>query len=896
MNSSTTKQLIADYLKEKTEFYGIDHLQYFTTNRISYQLNISRSLASQYLNELCKEQTLVKVSSRPVYYFYRKGLEKKYEVHLSEIEYYNMNDLMNAISKKEQMQDEFCDVIGYDGSLHACISQMKSAMMYPPDGLPIVIEGEKHLETEMLVKKLFAFCKNAQILSSQAKLKRLEILSDNQVEMEEILFPKEGGSLLDKVNGGIVYIVHAHALHKEVQRKLADYLLHHSQHKKKARVILKIDEDAYGNLEEHLQISVPLVCTIPAWRNRNRYEREEFIIQSFKKEEERLRKPIRITKNLFQTLSEQAFLGNLDEVKNTIRGICVNAWLYQKEEDLLDVKFSDLPSSITMKRQAERSFPLSSEETFLIDEQQHIDANERMLKFFDQLLDAHISYQENHAPFTAFCTKGFELLREYYDYIVFDERFDGEAIKKMEGFMNQILKSIEVQHQITLPLNCSFVLARIACKFSNKFHVISQWENQRRHDISACLKSLMEYLPAETMMAMEMSRSLSKEMDIKLSDGNLIFLILNIHFYNAKIQQQEICALIISHGYSTASSIGDACNQLLQTHIFKAIDMPLDTSIDQIIEQIKDFIKLYPYYQSMILMVDMGSLVEIGRLLKVDKAIGIINNISTGLALEVGNAILQHQDLEPLLKDACEHAQCQYQIISRKEKEKAIVFTNDAGIEVSKRMAALFQDSLMKPIKLKFMEYDYPSLVLHQEKDPLFEKYDVALIVKPYTLELENIPSLSLEDIVGFRDVERLHQVLRAYLTQEEIEIFDQHLLKNFSLQSVMEHLTILNPTHLMDYISDAIGQLQRLMHQKFHSKTIAGIYIHISFLMERLVTKNAIETHEDLSLFERKQQQFIEDVNTSFDAMLKHYNVVLPISEIAYLYDYILHDEKLHQ
>lgn len=44
-------------------------MKQFTANDISENLNISRNLASQYLNELVKETRAIKVNSRPVYFF-----------------------------------------------------------------------------------------------------------------------------------------------------------------------------------------------------------------------------------------------------------------------------------------------------------------------------------------------------------------------------------------------------------------------------------------------------------------------------------------------------------------------------------------------------------------------------------------------------------------------------------------------------------------------------------------------------------------------------------------------------------------------------------------------------------------------------------------------------------
>ena len=70
---------------------------------------------------------------------------------------------------------------------------------------------------------------------------------------------------------------------------------------------------------------------------------------------------------------------------------------------------------------------------------------------------------------------------------------------------------------------------------------------------------------------------------------------------------------------------------------------------------------------------------------------------------------------------------------------------------------------------------------------------------------------------------------------------FNQKLLKNFSLQSVLENLTILNAQKLLDYVSDATTLLQQMLKRRFLSKTVIGINMHICFLIERLVTKRRL-------------------------------------------------------
>jgi len=43
-----------------------------------------------------------------------------------------------------------------------------------------------------------------------------------------------------------------------------------------------------------------------------------------------------------------------------------------------------------------------------------------------------------------------------------------------------------------------------------------------------------------------------------------------------------------------------------------------------------------------------------------------------------------------------------------------------------------------------------------------------------------------------------------------------------------------------------------------------------------------------------RLRQEFINIVNESFRTLVSHYNVELPVSEIAYLHEYIKNDVKV--
>ncbi|MCV4872707.1 hypothetical protein OFB47_33450, partial [Escherichia coli] len=69
---------------------------------------------------------------------------------------------------------------------------------------------------------------------------------------------------------------------------------------------------------------------------------------------------------------------------------------------------------------------------------------------------------------------------------------------------------------------------------------------------------------------------------MELNILNQLFLLLDIKEQNEKIDICSIAGVIISHGYSTATSIADAANQIIGKRVFEAIDMPLDMQMSDI--------------------------------------------------------------------------------------------------------------------------------------------------------------------------------------------------------------------------------------------------------------------------------------------------------------------------
>ena len=70
-------------------------------------------------------------------------------------------------------------------------------------------------------------------------------------------------------------------------------------------------------------------------------------------------------------------------------------------------------------------------------------------------------------------------------------------------------------------------------------------------------------------------------------------------------------------------------------------------------------------------------------------------------------------------------------------------------------------------------------------------------------------------------------------------------------------------------------------MLKKIGSNAIIGLYVHLCCLVERLVTRNPIETYVGQDRFEEERADFIESFRQSFSSISTRYRVEVPVSEI---------------
>lgn len=893
----STKEEVYSYLEKISRNFSLRELRHFTANDISENLNISRNLASQYLNELVKEQRAIKVNSRPVYFFHRKNVERSAQIAFDTCIFSGLDEFMIKSRSRESKRD-FQKAVGYYLSLDSCIEQCKAAIQYPPNGLPALLYGANGTGKSFLSRLMFEYGKNEGVIGKDRQyigVDCTEYGQDPEKFAKMLCGDENGEGWLAEADGGVLFLDEIDCLNPASQDLIFSYLTTGQyriiggdrQYGSQARLVFATSKPPEEVLYKALARRIPIVIPVPSLNERTIDEKEEMLVSFLRREGQRMGVDVCISKKVFSSILEYPFENNIDELKACITSCCASAYLVKKEDGIA-IQMYHLPDymlsglKLDMQQEDDRMIRLSS--------YSRDTSYEQAIQYFQSIMDEYQDYKMKLSGFDRLLKKCQSHLNDYYDYLIYEQKLVNMKITTYEQLINQIFETVGGAYGISLSKKYSYLLARCLYIQLRSNHIVSKWIKSNEHEIGELLLLARQNLPSENRIAAQILSLIKQNLDVEVNSLNQLFLLMNIRSQNQKIPVASTAGVILSHGYATASSIADAANQIIGKKVFEAIDMPLDIQSSDVALMLEKHIERYVTCKDIVLLVDMGSLEQIHREMKNISSvnIGIINNISTALAVDIGMGICQNANMEEILKRASENNICTYRIISNVQKEDAVIFSGENGLDTAERIKELVLKSSEAHIPVRFIAYDYYRLVKNGSQDEIFNKYRVKCMIGLFNPEISGVPFIALEDIISMNAAAKLEQIFSEYLSPKQLEVFNQNLLKNFTLQNVVESITILNPGKLLDEVEQSVTRLQKITGRRIEGRIITGLYVHLCCLVERLVTKTTIENYQGLEEFQKEHQDFIAEAEECFRDISNHYKVELPVSEIAYIYDYI--------
>lgn len=904
---TTLEEAIVALAEEKCTNLQIDHLQhaFFDTPEIEEVLQVSRTQASRAANRLVESGELIKVNTRPVLFLAKKTSEQYFNLELRK-EYERVKDIIDSV-KKIPSERIFEQMIGYDKSLSEALEQLKTAVFYPGNGLPIMIMGDTGVGKSYFVQIMHEYMIKAGILSSGAPYKILNCAQyyNNPELLSGLLFGYAKGAftgayesrvgLLEEADQGLLFLDEVHRLNAEGQEKLFTFMDkgtfsrigETTLRKAKVRLAFATTEKPQEFLQTFLR-RIPIHIYIPNMDERGIMEKRQMIEYLFSKESRNLNQVIEVTPRVMNILLQTHYEGNIGEVENTIKYACGSA-IARNEQKQVKIQLRDLPQKIYAFNHEQKQWTTFEGSNLIFsssNEKRQVSTKPKeLIHFISRLKMLYQHYEAGDENLHELKKQWMQQVTQFMDELVYQDKYASHMT--LEKFILTTMQEIfrELDYQTKFRYDGNFVLFfahyiyRYVLKGETDQLILSNGFEQFVSDNYRLAKSAINKLLPEV----------EKRLDLSFNEVDRCLFILFLSTLEHAEQYTDLDAIILAHGYATASSIANVCNRMLGNATFASIDMPIEATLDDISEKVRLYIEENQVNRGLVLLIDMGSLNMIYEQLKQDIEIPIlfIDQLGTLMALEIGNLIQQGKELTEIAEQMNEVMAPNVQLFQpQRSKRKAIITTCFTGIGTAVQIQRLLYDCLEGMVDIEIIPTEFRELKEEGISPALTSKYDLLAIIGTDDPEVLKGNFVYLETIISGDGSNKIAEIFQGILAEEDIAEINNRLVKNFSLIRVIESLTILDTKKIMELIEECIQQLEIRLSLKLSNARKVAMYVHVSCMVERLIRHSEILDFPDLEKFSYEHQNEIRVIQEVFSVLEQTYSVTVPLTEVGYIHN----------
>ena len=644
------------------EQYRIDGMvSGVSTDQVAMELSILRPNASGDLNALVKAGKLEKLEGKPVLY----------------------KTLDSEASEEDATEKSVLDaIIGADKSLKNAVKQAKAAVRYPPLGLHTLLLGETGVGKSMFAETIFRYAQDIGRLQDNAPFVAFncaDYAHNPQLLLAQLFGAKKGSytgaerdrvGLVEKANGGILFLDEVHRLSPEGQEMLF-YLIDkglfrsmgevEEYRKVEILIICATTENADSTLLRTFTRRIPMIIKLPVIRERTIGERWELIKTFFKQEVQCIHVPIRVSPNALKAFLLYDCPNNIGQLKSDIKLSCARAFLdyVGNKDENLKVSSEELPEYILKgfvkyKEHRDDLDILGLTEDIIF---QVTDGKQINVKYKDTISIYEVLEQKiQNLRMKGMSEKNIQLIMglDIDTYIKqYMAKFRKDNLEALYKIVDK--KVVDITQRFL-----RYASNKIGKKFNDKIlfgmsiHISSTLERIREgKEISnPNLAEIQKSYSKEFAAAMHFSILLKNSFDIQipLDEIGFITMFIVLDEYVGKEYPGRVGVIVAMHGVSTATSMVEVANRLLGESHAVGYDMPLEKKTETALTEITQLVEDNNEGQGVIMLVDMGSLVMFGHMIYENTAIPIktIEMASTPMVLEAARKSLMRVPLDDI--------------------------------------------------------------------------------------------------------------------------------------------------------------------------------------------------------------------------------------------------------
>jgi len=848
-----------------------------TAADIAESMQMRRNLVSQYLNELVKEQRIMKTNTRPVLF---QPIHKDMKITDQE-------------EPPVVSVDAFMNFVGAQGSLKHVIEQCRSAVQYPGKGLPILLNGSSGVGKSFLAELIHRYALESGNIKKTAPFVTLNCAdyASNPELLSALLFgyakgaftgaEQEKDGLIQQADQGYLFLDEVHRLSSESQEKLF-LLMDKNEYRRigetdivrkaHVRLIFATTEDPEAVLIHTLRRRIPMIIHIPSLQERPIKEKLELIQQFFHKESQVFMQNVCVRSQVMNLLLSLRSEGNVGSLQNIIRYSCASAYHSRQKQNGITVDLPSLPADCKLQQVEMKEYV---KEDLLLHHDQPLMQSPCSYDpqgVCEVLREFQVNYQAEKQEFQDIG----KLQKALYH--ILDNYTPLQSASLNASLIQAVVENFEHNSGIHLAMNTSRILTCLIEQYQEQ-HDPEQEKAQLR-----AIQQLESYHFKLFSLAERLMYQLEAALGIQLKTHLRFYILLYIIVTNCGSRAVCCNALIMAHGNTTATSIASAANELLEEFIFEAFDMPINTSFELFSTLLKKYMERINKHYPTLILVDMGSLMEIDTYIEIDdyQEIGIIDSVSTSLALQIGDMVRKEMPVSQLLQKISEETKLHYRYLPPKKRKKAVVCVCISGIGTAEKIKEIMKDFV--PADYELLTSDYRKILKEGKSHSVFRDYDVQCLVGTSDLQVDGIDCININHLMNNedeRDIAIFMNKIAGTDTDADFDAIQQKIIKAFSLENLINRLVFLNPRTIIDDVETMIFDTEMGLHMKFDTDMRMMLFLHVAVLIERSLLKNCEENIYQSEAWISSHKNEIILISRAFSSIERKFNIQIPKAEI---------------
>lgn len=811
-----------------------------TTEAIADALGLSRANVSSDLNQLCKEGKASKEGIRPVLY---KAISSESPA---------------AINVFDQLTQE-------NPSLYKAIEQAKAAILYPPKGMHILILGETGAGKSMFAELIHRYAVEIRRMEPNSPLivfNCADYANNPQLLLSQLFGAKKGSytgadtdkaGLIEKADGGILFLDEVHRLPPEGQEMFFTFMdtgayrrLGETDTNRTARVLLisATTEEPGSSLLKTFTRRIPMVIQIPNLQERSIEERFTLICRFLMAESARLGKPILVSVNSLKSFLSYSCPNNIGQLKTDLQLACAKAYtdFITQKHDTVKINSINLPDYIreglykaTEHRQLWTKLIGINQRYCIFDSSQaQLLYENDEINIYD-LMDQKVQDFKSKGVSTAHLEQEMEKdIAEYFSAYLQTVNQNSD-FSKLERIINpNIIKVVaEVIQFSEAKLQKTF---HKTVRYGMMVHIAHSIEriNRNQKIIHPQLTKIRTEYNVEFATAVDCLKRLSSALDIDFPIDEAGFLAMFFIYNNDSVRKtpNKTNVLIITHGTATATSMAEVANRLSGVDYAVGINAPLDETPQQVISNVKNYIRTANLTSDILFLVDMGSFTNFGD--EIEREFGIKTRtlplVSTLHVIEATRKAMLGHSLDKVYDATLQVNEFASQQTAKPlpQPESPVTLTIVTLCTTGEGCAHLLKKILLENLKSGYLPLEIIPLSLSRNEpiklalEKIAASRQLLCLISPFHIDCD-IPQYDIDDVLNQNAFEAIQKQIDIETTYHKIGVtFENHLTK------------IPGQTALRD-IQQFIRQIETALALRIPTNILIGIAFHLGCLIDQL-------------------------------------------------------------